>query len=174
MDIWSKAKRSTVMARIRSKDTKPELIVRSLLHRAGLRFSLRRKDLTGHPDIVLASRDAVIFVHGCFWHRHKGCPVATSPKSRRAFWQAKFASNMARDRRNLRALQRAGWKVLVVWECEVMRDPQAVLAKLLAALGNGRPVRYDALPPRRAILRAAERKLQWGLRHATVQSPGRG
>lgn len=135
MDIWGKAKRSEVMGRICGKDTKPELLVRSLLHRSGVRFFLQRKDLPGRPDIVLPKHKAVVLVHGCFWHRHKGCPVASMPKSRKAFWLAKFKGNVERDRRNARALRQAGWKVLVVWECEVMRDPQAVLAELLDGLG---------------------------------------
>ena len=163
MDIWSKSKRSAVMARIRGKDTKPELVVRSLLHRAGVRFSLRRKDLPGRPDIVLPKYRAVVFVHGCFWHRHKGCKVATMPKSGKAFWMAKFKGNVARDRRNTRDLERLGWKVLVVWECEVMREPQAVLRYLLAGLGVRRGIRYDDLPERRDLLKVAEAKLQWKL-----------
>jgi len=122
MDIWSPEKRSAVMARIRGRDTKPELIVRSLLHRAGVRFSLRRKDLPGKPDIVLPKYGAVVFVHGCFWHRHKGCKVATMPKSRQAFWQAKFAGNTARDARQEQALVDAGWRPVVIWECETA-DP---------------------------------------------------
>ena len=164
MDIWSIEKRSAVMARIRGRDTKPELIVRSLLHRSGVRFSLRRKDLPGKPDIVLPKHGAVIFVHGCFWHRHKGCKVATMPKSHEAFWRAKFEANVARDRRHLRDLKKAGWKVLVVWECEVMRDPFAVLAKVLKMI---RPAQaaldYDSLPDKRTVLKAAESRLQWNL-----------
>jgi DNA mismatch endonuclease (patch repair protein) len=160
MDIWSIEKRSAVMARIRGRDTKPELIVRSLLHRSGVRFSLRRKELPGKPDIVLPKYGSVIFVHGCFWHRHKGCKVATMPKSHEAFWRAKFDANVARDRRHLRDLKKVGWKVLVVWECEVMRDPFAVLAKVLHAIGRDA---YDALPDKRTILKAAESRLQWNL-----------
>lgn len=163
MDIWSKAKRSAVMARIRGRDTKPELLVRSLLHRAGVRFSLRRKDLPGRPDIVLPRFKAVVFVHGCFWHRHKGCKVATMPGTRQAFWRAKFKGNVARDRRNVHALERLGWKVLVVWECEALRDPLAVATRLLAGLGVRRRGLYEVLPERRHLLKVAEDRLQWGL-----------
>ncbi len=164
MDIWSPEKRSAVMSRIRSRDTKPELIVRSLLHRSGFRFSLRRKDLPGKPDIVLAKYRTVIFVHGCFWHRHRGCKVATMPKSREEFWQAKFDSNVARDRLNQKALKQAGWKVLVLWECEVMRDPFAAIQMVLKTI---RPEQtaldYESLPDKRTILKAAESRLQWNL-----------
>ena len=165
MDVWSPAKRSEVMARIRSGDTKPELMVRSLLHRSGVRFSLRRKDLPGKPDIVLPKYGTVVFVHGCFWHRHPGCKVATIPKSRVAFWEDKFARNVARDRRNQRALRAQGWRVLVVWECRVMRDPFAVLLRILRAIGrDAGTVDYSALPERRTLLRVAEEKVHWRLR----------
>ena len=130
MDIWSKAKRSEVMARIHSRDTKPELMVRSMLHRAGFRYSLRRKDLPGKPDIVLPKYKTVIFVHGCFWHRHKGCPEASVPKTRRTFWENKLNANVARDERNQRKLRRMGWRVIVVWECEVEKKPGRVMKKV--------------------------------------------
>lgn len=107
------------MSRIRGTDTKPECIVRSLLHRNGYRFRLHRKDLPGRPDIVLPKYQALIFVHGCFWHRHKGCRLAYNPKSRQEFWQQKFSDNVARDRRNLRALRKLGWRCMTVWECEI-------------------------------------------------------
>jgi DNA mismatch endonuclease (patch repair protein) len=115
-DTISKAQRSALMARIRGKDTKPEVFVRSALHRAGFRFRLYARGLPGRPDIVLPRHGVVIFVHGCFWHRH-GCALASEPATRRRFWQAKFEANMARDRRNARALRKLGWRVLTVWEC---------------------------------------------------------
>jgi len=118
-DKISKNKRSWNMSRIRGRDTKPELVVRSLLHRCGYRFSLRRKNLPGKPDIVMPKYKTVIFVNGCFWHRHKGCRYAYKPKSRREFWARKFQENMARDRRVSIALRKMGWHVLVIWECEV-------------------------------------------------------
>jgi DNA mismatch endonuclease (patch repair protein) len=163
MDIWSSEKRSFVMGRIRGRDTKPELVVRSLLHRAGFRYSLARKDLPGKPDIVMPKYKTVIFVHGCFWHRHEGCPVSTNPKSRTLFWQDKFSGNVARDLRNQTMLSNLGWKVVVLWECEVLRDPHALLGRLLKELGVKRSLTYDDLPERRVLLKAAEERLQWNL-----------
>ena len=114
--------RSRNMAAIRGKDTAPELAVRRILHAMGLRFRLHRKDLPGRPDIVLPKHRTVVFVHGCFWHRHKDCRHTTTPKTRQEFWQTKFASNVERDRRNRTDLQQLGWRVIVVWECE-LRQP---------------------------------------------------
>ena len=111
--------RSRNMAAIRGKDTAPELAVRRILHAMGLRFRLHRKDLPGRPDIVLPKHRTVVFVHGCFWHRHKGCRYTTTPKTRQEFWQTKFAANVERDRRNRTDLQQLGWRVIVVWECEL-------------------------------------------------------
>lgn len=116
-DIVSKAKRSSMMSGIRGKDTDPELRVRSHLHRAGLRFRLHAKGLPGRPDIVLPRWRTVVFVHGCFWHRHPGCRYAYTPSSNRPFWRSKFAANVERDRRKVRQLRKAGWTVLTVWEC---------------------------------------------------------
>lgn len=107
------------MSRIKSKDTAPEMRVRSALHRAGYRFRLHVKDLPGKPDIVLPKYKTVIFVHGCFWHRHKGCSNATMPSTNQAFWKEKFKRNVERDKREQAELNKLGWKVLVVWECEV-------------------------------------------------------
>ena len=107
------------MSRIRDRDTKPEKVVRSALHRMGFRFRLHRRDLPGSPDIVLPKHGAVIFVHGCFWHRHARCRYAYTPKSRVEFWQRKFQQNVERDRRVQRELRRLGWKIIVVWECQV-------------------------------------------------------
>jgi len=110
--------RSARMAKIRQKHTGPEIKVRSLLHRMGLRFRLHRRELPGSPDIVLPRLSTAIFVHGCFWHRHPGCRLASTPKTRTQFWDDKFAANVARDRTAIRALKALGWRVLVVWECE--------------------------------------------------------
>lgn len=109
------------MARIRGKNTKPELVVRSRIHRLGYRFRLHDHRLPGAPDIVLKRHGAVVLVHGCFWHRHRGCRFAYTPKSKTVFWQAKFRGNVARDRRNAAALRHLGWRVLTVWECETTR-----------------------------------------------------
>ncbi|HUY35253.1 MAG TPA: very short patch repair endonuclease [Pirellulales bacterium] len=119
MDTLTHERRSEIMGRVRSKNTRPELAVRRLLHRMGYRFRLHRANLPGKPDIVLSRLDVVVFVNGCFWHRHTGCPSTRMPKSRLAFWREKFASNVRRDRKARRDLRRAGWRVLVVWECQV-------------------------------------------------------
>ncbi|MBT0651952.1 very short patch repair endonuclease [Geomobilimonas luticola] len=118
MDTLSSSRRSWNMSRIRGRDTAPELRVRSALHRAGLRFRLHRRDLPGTPDIVLPRFKTVIFVHGCFWHRHEGCKYAYMPKSRIEFWVEKFSKNVERDRRKILQLQQAGWNVEIIWECE--------------------------------------------------------
>lgn len=117
-DRISPEHRSWNMSRIKSRDTKPERIVRSLLHRMGFRFRLHRKDLPGGPDIVLPRYKTVVFVHGCFWHRHKNCPFAYTPKSRAEFWHQKFSGNVKRDARAARNLRRLGWRVVTVWECQ--------------------------------------------------------
>lgn len=108
-----------MMSGIRSRDTRPELVVRRWLHRNGYRFRLHRKDLPGSPDIVLPGRRIAIFVHGCFWHRHAGCRLAYNPKSNVERWQAKFQENVERDKRQQAALEALGWNSIVIWECEV-------------------------------------------------------
>lgn len=118
VDQLSPARRSWNMSRIQASNTKPELIVRSLLHRMGYRFRLHRKDLPGKPDIVLPRYHAVVFVHGCFWHRHEGCKECTTPKSNTEFWLKKFKKNVERDVRVAQELEGMGWKVVVVWSCE--------------------------------------------------------
>ena len=128
-DRLTRERRSWNLSRLRSRDTAPEKQVRSALHRAGYRFRLHSKLLPGRPDIVLPKYRTVVFVHGCFWHRHTGCRYAYTPKSRVAFWNAKFESNVERDRRNARELRRLGWKVVTVWECEADR-PQRWLRRL--------------------------------------------
>lgn len=129
--------RSRNMAAIRGKNTKPEMAVRSMLHRLGLRFSLHRKNLPGSPDVVLPRHQTAVFVHGCYWHRHKGCRFAFTPKSRIEFWQTKFDGNVERDRRKSAELEADGWRVIVVWECE-LREPEALRQRLIAAFGVNR------------------------------------
>lgn len=119
VDILSENQRSALMARVRERNTKPELAVRRLLFSLGYRFRLHRRDLPGTPDIVFPARRKVIFVHGCFWHRHKGCQKATTPKTRQEFWTEKFRQNIERDAKNLSELEKKGWQSLVVWECQV-------------------------------------------------------
>lgn len=121
------------MSRIRGRDTRPEKLVRSVLHRLGFRFRLHRRDLPGRPDIVLPHWRTVIFVHGCFWHRHSGCPFAYEPKTRRAFWKRKFSENLRRDAAQARKLRRAHWRVITVWECET-RNVERLAVRLEAAL----------------------------------------
>jgi len=123
-DRISKEHRSWNMSRIRGKDTGPEKIVRSLLHSMGYRFRLHKKDLPGSPDIVLWKYRTVIFVHGCFWHHHKGCQFAYMPKSRTIFWENKFNSNIKRDSFNKKRLEELGWKVEIIWECQTKDHKQ--------------------------------------------------
>ena len=117
-DIVNPRRRSELMAGIRGRDTRPEVTVRRVAHRMGLRFRLHRKDLPGRPDLVFVRHRLAVFVHGCFWHYHKGCKYAHIPKSRVSFWTDKFAKNTARDDRNTHALRDMGWRVLTIWECE--------------------------------------------------------
>ena len=118
MDIVTRETRSKMMASVRSKDTKPEKKVRSLLHALGYRFRIHRKDLPGNPDIVLVRHKKVIFVHGCFWHQHPGCPKSRRPSSNTEYWNRKLDENIERDRLKSDELKRSGWRVLVVWQCE--------------------------------------------------------
>ena len=124
-DILTPEDRSELMGRIRGVDTKPELIVRRALHARGYRFRTHVRKLPGCPDLVFSRRRAVIFVHGCFWHRH-GCKKTYVPKSRQEFWEAKFVGNVKRDKRDQKQLVEAGWRLLVVWECEIESDETAM------------------------------------------------
>jgi len=129
MDIVSKEKRSEIMRKVRGKDTKPEKIVRSLLHSMGYRFRLHRKDLPGNPDIVLPKYKLVIFVHGCFWHRHLDCKKAQMPSTNVLYWKGKFKHNVARDKNVIKQLKCKGYRVCVVWECE-LTDLQSLAIKI--------------------------------------------
>lgn len=128
-DKISSERRSYNMARIKSEDTKPEIAVRSILHKMGYRFRLHRRDLPGSPDIVLPKYKAAIFVHGCFWHRHKGCDLAYMPKSNTQFWRRKFLENIQRDELAIYQLAKLGWSVIIVWECE-LKSPNALADRL--------------------------------------------
>ena len=125
--------RSLLMSRIGPKDTKPELTVRKLVHGLGYRYRLHRRELPGTPDICFPGRQKVIFVHGCFWHRHDRCRKTTTPKTRTAFWEEKFRQNVARDQRNLAALKELGWHTLTVWECEC-KQTESLANKLMTFL----------------------------------------
>ena len=131
MDTVSPQRRSEIMARVRAKDTGPEIAVRRLVHGMGYRYRLHRRDLPGTPDLVFVGRCKVIFVHGCFWHRHSGCTAARVPKARHEFWLAKLQGNSERDSRNVRALRKQGWGVMTIWECE-LKD----IARLRARIGR--------------------------------------
>ncbi len=138
--------RSETMARVKSKHTAPELAVRRALHRAGLRYRLHC-DLPGRPDLVFAGRRAIVFVHGCFWHSHPGCPRARLPATRQDYWLPKLARNAQRDRLAEQALTAAGWRVHVIWECEIARPDR--LANLTAAIRSGGPSPALARAPAR-------------------------
>lgn len=127
IDVVDQVTRSRMMSGIRGKDTKPELIVRSALHRAGLRFRLRAK-LPGKPDLTLPKYRTAVFVHGCFWHRHEGCRYAAAPANNAMFWREKFAANVARDAKVKQQLEELGWRVLVIWSCELDDHSLAALA----------------------------------------------
>jgi DNA mismatch endonuclease, patch repair protein len=118
MDSITPAQRSVLMARVHGKNTTPEYVVRRAAHALGLRFRLHRRDLPGSPDLVFPRHCTVIFVHGCFWHRHPGCKRATTPKSNKQFWQVKLKRNVERDASSAQALESLGWRVEVIWECE--------------------------------------------------------
>lgn len=121
------------MSRVKSKNTKPELMIRSILHKEGYRFRVHRKDLPGKPDIVLPRYKTVIFVHGCFWHQHEGCPDSKRPSTNIEFWNSKLNENIARDKKNKIKLRELGWEVFVIWECEI-KDIENLKKKLLRRL----------------------------------------
>lgn len=129
MDTLTSLERSARMRLIKAKNTKPEMIVRKLIFGLGYRYRLHRIDLPGCPDLIFSSRRKVIFVHGCFWHRHAECALARLPKSKLDFWLPKLSRNAARDVKNIAALQRMGWEVTIIWECE-LRDTAALLDKI--------------------------------------------
>ena len=149
IDVVDSAKRSRMMAGILAKNTKPELIVRRYLHACGYRYRLHRKDLPGKPDLVLPKYKVVIFVHGCFWHRHKNCVYATSPNSRREFWEAKLNGNVLRDRKQISLLSAEGWRVVIVWECGLkhLLDELGVLDEMILNFSDGLQI-WPRNPPK--------------------------
>jgi DNA mismatch endonuclease (patch repair protein) len=150
-DIFTPEKRSEVMSRIRGRDTKPELALRSLLHRLGYRFTVngpKNRSLPGKPDLVLPKYQTVIFVHGCFWHGHQGCSSFRLPKSRVAWWKAKIHGNQARDLRNENSLRNLGWHVVTIWEC-ALKNPSArlwLIQRLPELLGRAPAPAPESLP----------------------------
>lgn len=145
-DVYDKAKRSAVMARVKSKDTTPEKTLRRLLTGLGARYRLHRKDLPGNPDLVMPGRKLAFFVHGCFWHGHDCARGSRVPKNNRDYWLAKVARNVARDERSKAALEAAGWRVEVVWEC-AMKDEAALTARLEAVLDQAASVTASVASP---------------------------
>jgi DNA mismatch endonuclease (patch repair protein) len=144
-DRLDPVRRSANMSKIRGRDTAPEVRVRRIAHRMGLRFRLHRKDLPGRPDLVFPKHRLVVFVHGCFWHRHPGCSRASTPSTRVEFWQAKFAVNVERDARQIAALAADGWRVLVLWECGLKDD--AVIEGALREAVFAQAAASDSVPP---------------------------
>jgi DNA mismatch endonuclease (patch repair protein) len=128
-DHVNREKRSLIMAAVHSKDTRPELAVRRIVHALGYRYRLHVASLPGKPDLVFPARRKIILVHGCFWHRHLRCRYATSPKTRVAFWQEKFCTNIARDRRTRQQLRKLGWSILTIWQCE-LKNPQKLEVRI--------------------------------------------
>lgn len=147
-DIVDTATRSRMMSGIRGKNTLPEMTVRRYLHRQGYRFRLHRKDLPGCPDLVLSRHRLVIFVHGCFWHRHAGCFYATSPATRKEFWQTKLNRNVERDEEQQHQLTELGWRVLTIWECGIRHSPDTMdeIADFIASGETG--LVWPKAPPR--------------------------
>jgi DNA mismatch endonuclease Vsr len=135
------------MAGIRGENTRPELIVRRLLYSMGYRYRVHLRRLPGRPDLAFTRRRKAIFIHGCFWHNHKGCPLAHVPKSRSDYWRGKFDGNRARDERNLAQIREAGWEVALIWECEI-KDEAVLAARLVEFLG---PPRRPARQPSAAL-----------------------
>jgi len=150
-------KRSWNMSHIRSSETKPEILVRSLLHRMRFRFRLHRGDLPGRPDIVLAKYHTVIFVHGCFWHQHPGCIEASCPKSNTKYWKPKLHGNIIRDRRNRRLLHQQGWRVMTFWECDIEKNPARIAMHIARGLrGSAAQSAVHGIPSRGQLLKAAQ------------------
>jgi len=157
-DHLTKKHRSWNMRRIHSKHTKPELIIRSLLHRSGFRFRLNYSKLPGSPDIVLPKYKTAIFVHGCFWHRHPNCSKATTPKTNIEYWQKKFYKNVSRDIEIRKKIQELGWNIIVVWECEIINDPISVLNDIIKELADDSYYKYPQEMDRSEIMKIAEKR----------------
>lgn len=158
MDILTPEQRRRSMVGNKSRDTKPELEIRRLLHSMGYRFRLQRGDLPGRPDIVLPRYKTVVFVHGCFWHHHSGCPHASTPSTNAEFWQKKFRYNIERDARNREALSALGWNIVIIWECEIKEILRTRIIPGLPAriVGGARTTAYPALAEPQEQMVAAE------------------
>jgi DNA mismatch endonuclease (patch repair protein) len=161
VDHLTKNMRSWNMSRIKSRHTKPEVIVRSLLHRSGYRFKINDSKLPGRPDIVLPKYKTVIFVHGCFWHRHENCPKATTPGTNKEYWTKKFRNNVWRDNEVKKELEKLKWRIVIIWECEVMNDPLSVLNEIVCKLEKDVSKGYSIELDRNKILKLAEKRSKY-------------
>ena len=172
-DTISEKHRSWNMSRIRSTDTLPEYAVRSVLHRLGFRFRINCKGMPGKPDILLPMYRTVVFIHGCYWHRHPKCERCTTPKTRRTFWLRKFASNVERDRRDQEDLRKIGWSVVVVWECEILKNPiEATLGIIEKLPGCSVEIQdVNQLPPPKTILKASRKRRSSNLSRTKQAAP---
>ena len=159
-DTLTKKQRSKVMSKVRSRDTKPEWILRCGLHRLGFRYCLKNSQMPGSPDLVFPKFHAAVFVHGCFWHRHPGCKDASTPKSNIDFWERKFAENVERDSRLIRELENLGWRILVVWECELIRQTVETIHRVTCWLRQS-DVCYDYNMNQNELLSIAEKKIRY-------------
>ena len=165
-DILSEKERSILMSKVRSADTKPEWILRCGLHRLGFRYRLKNKHLPGCPDLVFPKYRAALFVHGCYWHRHPGCKDASTPKTNVEFWKKKFTDNEERDQRNERQLVERGYRVLVVWECELINHTKETLDRAAHWLCqedlSKNALSYDrSNMDRQKLLEVAEKKIRY-------------
>jgi DNA mismatch endonuclease (patch repair protein) len=168
-DHLTKKHRSWNMSRIRSKHSKPEVIIRSLLHRAGYRFRLNNKKLPGCPDIVLSKYKTVIFVNGCFWHRHENCSRSTTPNTNKEYWIPKFNKNILRDIKVKNDLEKLGWSVFIVWECEVIKDPIVVFDRILRKNNMEKTNCYSLDINRMEILKIAENRSDYLIKKETMR-----
>lgn len=180
-DRLSESDRSRAMAKVRSADTKPEWILRCGLHRLGFRYRLSDGRLPGRPDIVFPKYKSVVFVHGCYWHRHKGCKDASTPKSNTEFWLTKFTENVRRDKGNTRDLEKLGWRVLVVWECQLIKSTSMIIQKAAhwlteSSLSTDAFRRVPSDIDRKALLTVAEAKVRYRIStyHANPKAATRG
>jgi DNA mismatch endonuclease (patch repair protein) len=160
VDTLTKKQRSKMMSKVRSRDTKPEWVLRCGLHRLGFRYRIKNDHLPGSPDLVFPKFHAAVFVHGCYWHRHPGCKDASMPKSNVTFWERKFAENIARDRRAMCELEKLGWRTLVVWQCELTKHTVATIKRVADWLKQKNV--YDAFVMNsNDLLSIAEKKVRY-------------
>jgi DNA mismatch endonuclease (patch repair protein) len=159
-DTLTKKQRSEAMSKIRSRDTKPEWILRCGLHRLGFRYRIKNSQLPGQPDLIFPKFRAAVFVHGCYWHRHPGCKDASIPKTNVNFWTRKFAENVERDRRMKQKLENRGWRIMVVWECELSRQTVETIQRVAYWLRQGVGC-HDYAVNRNELLAVAEEKIRY-------------